>query len=349
MKQADRQLNKTDKKLRPQYFMPLYVAIFLLLFIMVVDSRAADLSADYPSRTIEYVVHNAPGTQVDVMARLVTDIIQKEKILNQPPVVINKVGGGGAVAAGYVMERKGNPYIVLSGTITTIITTPMISDIPYSYKSFTPIANLVRDGSVLVVKSDSPFKTVDDIIDEARKRPKELIQGGASAGSNEDLMGRSIQKLKGVQWKFIPFAGGEREAILNVLSGNLHFAFAGPSNVYDHVRAGKLRVLAAAVPERFLLYKDVPTFKEAGLGDPRIALNYRGVLGPPDMPEYAVKKLEAVFKKVANSDRFKKFVEDSAMQSAWMSPHEYGQFLEAETTQWKGVLSEYGLLKKKMP
>ncbi len=307
--------------------------------------QAADgASADYPSRPIEYVVHSSPGGNNDIYARMVSDIFKKEKILDQPLVVLNKVGAGGGVAMGYVFEKKGNPHVILNVSSGTHIVTTLRENVPYSIKSFTPIVNMAVDGCVLVVRNDSPFKTVDDLLAEAKKRPKELNQGGSSFTGHTNMMAKSIQKVKGVQWNFISFKN-EAEALINVLSGNVHFAFTGPDIALDHVRAGKARVLLAAAPNRYPSYKDAPTVKEAGLGE--TIMVYRGIAGPPQMPDYAVKKLAAAFKKSMDSDLFKKFVIDSMMQFAWMPTDEYRKHLAREDDEWKERLKELNLLKKK--
>ena len=337
-------MKRKDKQFGSQRTLRLCVMIFSLL--LVADhSMAADSAVDYPSRPVEYVTHVAAGNTLDVICRMISDVIKEEKLLSQPVVVVNKVGSAGAVAFGYVFERKGNPHMILAASSGTFILTPLREKLPYNYKLFTPIANMIVNGSVLVVRGDSPFKAAEDIIAEAKKRPKELIQGGASVTSNESMMGQSMQKTKGVKWNFIPFAGGDREAILNVLGGNVHFAFVNPINIIDHVRAGKLRVLLAGVPNRYPEFKDVPTIGEAGMGEPIVI--YYGIVGPPNMPDYAVKKLEPVFKKVMENSRYKKFLKDSIMQPFWMSSVEYGKFLEKTNDQWKTWLSEIDSLKKK--
>jgi putative tricarboxylic transport membrane protein len=336
-------MKKDDRQLVFQNGLHLCATIFSLLILMVVNGEAADPSANYPSRPIELVVHLGPGSNSDMFARMVTDIIQKEKVFSQPMVVVNKPGSGGAVSLAYTFERKGNPHLVLSVTLTTFICTPLLEKLPYNYKSFVPIANLVSEGGVLVVKGDSPFKTIDDLIVEAKKRPKELLQGGGSLTSNEALMGQSMQKAKGVKWNFISFAGGGSEALLNLLGGNVHFAYTDPSVVLDYVRAGKLRVLLAGAPVRYPQFKDAPTCKEAGLGEPFMA--YRGFVGPPNMPDYAVKKLEAAFKKVIEHSQFKKFIGDMSLPT-WMSPNEFSKFLDNENNRWKELLTDLNLVKK---
>ncbi len=127
------------------------------------------------------------------------------------------------------------------------------------------------------------------------------------------------------------------------LAGTVHFAFSNPTQARDHVRAGKMRVILAGAPNRYPEFNDVPTMKEAGMGE--AIVSYRGFVGPPNMPDYAVKKLEAVFKKVMENDRFKKYMENGAQLLAWMSSQEYSKFLEKETDLWRVRLSELDLLK----
>ncbi len=319
------------------------LAIVLLLFLTV-TANGANPADDYPNKPIEFVTHQPPGGSMALLGRLMDKIMKEEKILSQPLVVVNKTGSGAGMALAYVFERKANPHVVLAVGSNSFLATPLREKVPYTYKSFTPICNLIADGAVLVVRSDSPFKTVDDLIAEARRRPKQLNQSGSSFVSNESLMGKSIQKVKGVQWDYISFTG-DAEATLAVLGGNADFQFVNPSGIVEHVKAGKLRVLLNGAPSRYEAFKDVPTIKEAGLGDPIIL--YRGIAGPPDMPEYAVKKLEAAFKRAAGNVQFKKYIDDALMQPFWQPASEYSKFLDEENTRFKGWLDELGLLKKK--
>jgi len=319
------------------------LAIVLLPFLAV-TANGANPADDYPNKPIEFVTHQPPGGSMALLGRLMDKIMKEGKILSQPLVVVNKQGGGAGIALGYVYERKANPHVLLAVGSNSFLATPLREKVPYTYKSFTPICNLIADGAVLVVRSDSPFKTVDDLIAEARKRPKQLNQSGSSFVSNESLMGKSIQKVKGVQWDYISFPG-DAEATLAVLGGNADFQFVNPSGIVEHVKAGKLRVLLNGAPSRYDDFKDVPTIKEAGLGDPIIL--YRGIAGPPDMPEYAVKKLEAAFKKAMGNMQFKKYTDDALMQTFWLSSKEYSKFLDEENVRYKGWLDELGLLKKK--
>lgn len=316
--------------------------IYLLILPLAIDCRAADPADRYPSRPIEFVLHVGPGSSSDRFARVLGDIIQKEKILSQPTVIVNKQGGGAAAAMGYLYEKKADPHVVMIVS-SVYITTPILEALPYNYKTFTPIANLCYDASMLVVRSDSPFKTIDDLIAEARKRPKDLIQGCSSLSGYESLMGRVIQMETGVQWNTIPFRGGQ--SLVNLLGGNVDFIFESPVDISEHVRAGKIRPLLSGSLTRFSEFKDVPTMEEKGLG--KGIPSYRGVVGPPDMPEYAVKKLVAAFKKVTESERFQKYLDGTAGKLLYLGPAEYIKLQEELTNQQQGLLSEMDLIKKK--
>jgi putative tricarboxylic transport membrane protein len=342
MEREDGQLERNCRKMKSPLVMLCCVALYSLLLLAATDVMAADPSADnYPSKPIEYVVHSSAGGINDLMARMIGDIFQKEKTLSKPVVTVNKPGAGGGMAMGYVFAKKGDPHVILNIPTTTFIGVTLTEKLPYNIKSFTPIVNMAAQGSVMVVKKDSPFKTAQDLITEAKKRPKQLIQGGYSFTAHQSLMGRVMQKQMRVQWNFISFKN-QAEALLNVLSGNVHFAFVSPMHVEDHVRAGKLAVILNCSNERDPRFKDIPTVKEAGMGEPVMA--YRGILGPPNMPDYAVKKLTVAFKTLLNNDRYQKFSED--MEPAWMTSVEYGKLLAKEHDQLEELLGELKLLKK---
>lgn len=317
--------------------------VLALVLLLPTAARSADPAASYPSKPIEYLTHSAPGGPQNIIGHLVVEIVQKEKILPQPVVVNLKPGSGMAKAFSYLLEKRGDAHIWAGVPSSLILGTPLLVKVPYSHKDFTPIANICTDGSVLVVNTKSPYKTMDDIIVEARKRPNQLTQGGSSITSNEAMMGRTMQKIKGVQWKFVSFAG-EMEAASNVLGGNIDFAFLNPTSVIEHVRAGNLRVILAGTAERYKDFPDAQTILEAGLGDPD--MTYRGFMGPPDMPEYAVKTLEAAAKKILESERFKRHLEQSMMQPAWMDSREYGKFLEKQSAVVRNQFLEAGMLKQ---
>jgi putative tricarboxylic transport membrane protein len=301
-------------------------------------------AAPFPSKPIEVVTHNAPGAVMDVMSRLVSDIMRQEKILDQPLVVVNKQGTGGAAAMAYVLRGKGDPHMLMPMPSAIILGTPLLQKLPYNYKSFTPIANLVIDGNVLAVRTESPFKTIHDLIAEARKRPKSLTMSMTSYTAPQVMMSREIMRKQGVQWNLVNFKSNP-EALMAALGGHVDFTFSGPWSMLDHVRAGKLRILLSGTAKRYShpLLKDVPSIEELKLGD--AVVSYRGVFAAPEIPASAVKTLEAALKKAYETERFKKYIDEEVMQPGWMASGEYAKFLDVESVNVKERLIEAGELK----
>jgi putative tricarboxylic transport membrane protein len=300
-------------------------------------------AADYPVRPIEIVTHSAPGGPNNIIAHLISELVQKEKILPQPVFVTLKPGSGMATAFSYLYEKKGEDHLWAITSNGLIIGTPMRIKVPYTYKDFTPIANICVDGSVMVVSAKGALKSINDIIATAAKNPNKLVMGGSSITSNEAMMGRVMQKIKGVQWKFVSFAG-EMEAATNVMGGNIHFAFLNPSSVIEHVRAGNLRVVLAASTKRYQAFPDIPTVEEAGLGKPQIS--YRALIGAPNMPQPAVAALEAAAKKISQTAQFRKYMEQSMMQEEFMTSKQLAAFWDEDAKFVRQQLIDGGMLNK---
>jgi putative tricarboxylic transport membrane protein len=316
---------------------------FALLALGLVSLNAPALAVDYPTRPIELVTHTQPGGPNNIIGHLIIEVVQKEKILPQPLFLTLKPGSGMASGFSYLFEKKGEDHLLAITSNGLILGTPLRVKLPYTYKSFTPIANLCVDGSVMVVSAKGSLKTINDILTTAAKNPNKLVMGGSSITSNEAMMGRVMQKIKGVQWKFVSFAG-EMEAATNVMGGNIHFAFLNPSSVIEHVRAGNLRVVLAASPKRYKAFPDVPTIEEAGLGKPQIS--YRALIGPPGMPSQAVTTLEAAAKKIVDSAQFKKYMEQSMMQEQFMPAKQLAAFWDEDEKFVRQQLIEGGMLNK---
>jgi putative tricarboxylic transport membrane protein len=127
------------RRFRLQNGVTIFLTIFAMLFFTGLVGKAAGSEADFPSKPIEYVCHLGPGASMDIFGRMIADILQKEKILSQPMVVVNKPGGGGAGARAYTFERKGNPHIVHGVASSTLLITPIVEKLPINYKSLTPL------------------------------------------------------------------------------------------------------------------------------------------------------------------------------------------------------------------
>ncbi len=319
-------------------------ALASLALLVTACGSSGSSEANYPTKPIELVTHNQPGAVMDVMGRLIADIVQQEKLLNQPLTVVNKPGAGGGASFGYMLEKKGDAHTILAMPAGNLLNLPLTDDLPYSYKDFTPIANLIADGAVLVVRADSPYKTMDDLVEAARQKPKQLNMSVTSLITSQAMAARQIATLKGVEWNYVTFASVP-EGVLAVINKTVDFGFANPAYTRDHVRAGTLRVLLTGALERYEGEMSAPTMAELNLGDVRVS--YRGFWGPPEMPSYAVKKMEDTLKKVMDTQRFKDYMAQNMMQPAFRSSAEFAKLLDKENETAKKDLAAAGMLKKK--
>ena len=293
-----------------------------------------------PSRQIETVVHTGPGGGSDIFARAIAEMLQKEKLITQRMQVVNKPGGGPAEAMSYLAEKKGETHTIgfftgvwVTNPLTTVEATVTVQDL-------TPIVRLVLEPAVIAVKADSPYKTMKDFIEAAKKNPKQLGQSGGSITSRDNLMRLLLQKTTGAQWNFISFpSGGER--LSNLLGGHVQMMVIEPQEAGEQIRAGNLRVIASLTEKRLASLPNVPTIKEQGIDVPLIP-QARGVLAPPAASKEVVQYWESVFDAFVKTPTWKQYVEQNQFEDAYLKGAALNKFLDALQEQMREVLKEAG-------
>ncbi|HLN88354.1 MAG TPA: tripartite tricarboxylate transporter substrate binding protein [Candidatus Limnocylindrales bacterium] len=293
-----------------------------------------------PSKLIDTVVHTGPGGGSDIFARAIAEMLQKEKLITQRLQVVNKPGGGPAVAMSYLAEKKGDTHTI--GFYTGVwVTNPLTTvEANVTVKDLTPITRLVLEPAVIAVKADSPYKTMKDFIDAAKKSPKQLGQSGGSITSRDNLMRLLLQKSTGAQWNFISFpSGGER--LSNLLGGHVQMMVIEPQEAGEQIRAGNLRVIASLTEKRLASLPNVPTIKEQGIDVPLIP-QARGVIAPAAVPREVVHYWEGVFDRFEKTSSWKQYVEQNQFEDAYLKGAPLSKFLDDLTVQMRDVLKEAG-------
>jgi putative tricarboxylic transport membrane protein len=293
-----------------------------------------------PSKQIEAVVHTGAGGGSDIFARAIAEMLQKEKLITQRMQVVNKSGGGSAVAMSYLAEKKGETHTI--GFFTGVwVTNPLTTaEATVTVKDLTPIARLVLEPAVVAVKADSPYKDMKDFIEAAKKSPNQLRQSGGSVTGRDNLMRLLIQKATGAQWTYISFpSGGER--LSNLLGGHVQVMVIEPQEAGEHIRAGNMRVIAALTEKRLASMPNVPTIKEQGI-DVTIIPQARGVLAPPAAPKEVVQYWEAVFDRFSKSASWKQYVEQNQFEEAYLKGPALSKFFDDLTVLMRNVLKEAG-------
>jgi putative tricarboxylic transport membrane protein len=293
-----------------------------------------------PSKQIETVVHTGPGGGSDLLARAIAELLQKEKLVSQRLQVVNKSGGGSAVAMSYLAEKKGETHTI--GFFTGVwVTNPLTTaEATVTIKDLTPVVRLVLEPAVIAVKADSPYKNMKDFIDAAKKNPKQLAQSGGSVTSRDNLVRLVIQKATGAQWNFISFpSGGER--LSNLLGGHVQIMVIEPQEAGEHIRAGNLRVIASLTEKRLASLPNVPTLKEQGIDVPLIP-PARGVVVPPGVPQEVVQYWEGVFDRFSKTTAWKQYLEQNQLDDGYLKGPGLNKFFDDLTIQMRDVLKEAG-------
>ena len=294
-----------------------------------------------PTRPIEVVVHTGPGGGSDLLARGVAAMIEKEKLLPVRMQVVNKAGGGGALAPAYLAEKAGDQHTL--GFFTGVwLTNPITTDsAKVTLKDLTPIARLVLEPALIAVKADAPFKTLADFTAAAKEKPGQLKQSGGSVTSRDNVVRQLLQRSSGARWAFISFPGGG-ERIAALLGGHVNMMVIEPAEAGEHIRAGNMRVLAQVADRRLSAFPNVPTLKEAGFDVPAVP-QVRGVVAPPGIPAVNVAYWEDVFRRLTRTASWKKYLEDNQFEDGYQNSAELAKFYDDFTGTMRGILQEAGV------
>jgi putative tricarboxylic transport membrane protein len=293
-----------------------------------------------PTKPVEAVVHTGPGGGSDIFARAIADMLEREKLLEQRLQVINKSGGNSATAMAYLAEKKGDIHTIgfftgvwVTNPLTTAEAKVMINDL-------TPILRLVLEPAVIVVKADSPYKTMRDFVEAAKKSPGQLKQSGGSVTGRDNLVRLVIQRATGAKWVYVSFpSGGERVA--NLLGGHVDLMVIEPQEAGEHIRAGTMKVIAVATEKRLPSFPEVGTLKEQGINVPVIP-QARGVLAPSAVPKDVLQYWEGIFDRFHQTPSWKKYLEQNQFEDGYLKGAELNKFIDGLTAQMRDVLKEAG-------
>ncbi len=270
---------------------------FIALLLTAV--AASGFGADYPTKPITLMVPWAAGGGTDTGARILAAIAEKK--MGQPIVVINKVGAGSQVGLTELARQKPDGYYigcVSMPALNTIILDPERKAV-FDVDSFLPIINQVLDPGLIWVKADSPYKTLKDLLDDAKKRPMEVRASTTGILGDDHLAILMMQEAAGVKFRIVHFEGGAQQ-FTATLGGQVDVSFDNVGSVVTKIKAGQVRGLAVMDPQRSKFLPDVPTTVE--LGFPHVISNStRGILGPKGIPDPVVKKIQSVFSEAMKS------------------------------------------------
>jgi putative tricarboxylic transport membrane protein len=280
---------------------------------------------DFPNKPVQLMVAYPAGGSTDIAARIVASIA--EKALGQPIVVVNKGGAGGQVGWTELVRQRPDGYYIcfinLPAT-NTVILDPDRRAI-FTEKDFTPIINQVLDPGVIWVRADSPYKTVQDLIDAAKKAPNTIRAATTGILSDDHLaILMTEEAAPGAVFRLVHLEGGAAQ-FKEIMAGNIDVAFDNVGSITTRVKSGEVRALAVMDDVRSKFLPDVPTMRE--LGYPTVMSNStRGIAGPKGMPEPIVAKLRDVLKKAMEDPEHVSKLESQGLAIKIMVGEEYAKY-----------------------
>lgn len=288
----------------------------------------------FPSKAVNLVVPFSAGSGADIFARTLAK--EAEKHLGQPVVVENKPGGSGAIALSYLLSQPADGYTLATHSRTFSF---LLADDKSSFNpdQFAYIARINGESSALMVKNDGKFKSLDGFIQYAKANPGKVKVSGPGSGSFHHMVALNLQKEADIQFTWIPYDGG-KEAVLDVLGGNVDAVIATASNGKAQIDAGKLKILAVSSSKRSEKYPDVMTYKEAGY--PVEEILWRGVFGKKGIPADRAKILEEAFLKALETPEWKKYMQDFAQEEAQMTSADFTGYVKTEVEKTKQFLQQ---------
>jgi tripartite-type tricarboxylate transporter receptor subunit TctC len=307
--------------------------------VAMVAAGGAASAQSFPSKAVHIFVPYAAGGGVDILARTLGDVVSRQ--WGQPVVVENRPGAGGVVASQALVTSPPDGYtliVVASGHATNPF---LYAKIPYdTFKDFAPISLLASSPNILLVRADSPFKTLGDVIAQARSKPGSLSFGHAGTGTSTHLAGELLKNLAGIDLNAIPYKGGA-PSINDLLGGQIPMSFNnGPESV-GQLEAGTVRALAVTTASRAPFLPNVPSMAETVPGyDTEV---WWGLLGPAGMPPDLVAKLSHDFVAALNTEPVKERLAKLGAALIGSSPEQFDAKIQTDYKKWGPIIEAAGM------
>ena len=283
----------------------------------------------YPSKPIALIVPFPPGGVADIVGRPFAEALSRE--LKTPVIIENKPGAGGGIGMGAVAKAKADGYTLLMA-LSSISILPeadkVLGRAPlYQLDQFTPIARLTADPTILAVRADSPWKTLQDFVADARRRPGAITYGSSGNYGTMHVPMEMFAHRADVKLLHVPFTGGG-PAVVALLGGQVDALSTGPSTVLQHVKAGKVRVLASWGDHRLASLPDVKTLTESGFD--AVFFQWCALFAPAGTPEPVLSRLREAARVAAADPRFVNTLATVETPVQYLDAPEMRRFWEAD-------------------
>ena len=339
-----------SKASRPRHATAFAIAAAIVASTAIAPSAHAQTWE--PTKPVQFIIPAGTGGGADQMARFLQGVIQKNNLMKQPLVVVNKGGGAGAEGFLEVKKSKGDPHNIII-TLSNLFTTPYGTGVPFSWKDMTPVSMLALDQFILWVNAETPYKSAKDFIDAVKAGDdKKFKMGGTGSKQEDQIITALLEKTVTLPKKFtyVPYAGGGAVAV-QLVGKHVDSTVNNPIEAVSQWKAGALRPLCIFDAQRSIYknkvtatesWADIPTCREGGVDVSYQML--RGIFMSPDVKPEQVAYFVEVFKKVLATPEWQKFMEDGAFNQTFMAGDEYLKWVEAADKQHYDLMKEAGFL-----
>jgi len=316
------------------------LALLLLPLLLLFMGTPVWGQEPYPSKPIQITVPYPPGGTSDLTARILSGKLGG--LLKQSVVVVNKPGGGGALGIQTIAAARPDGYSVLTAPPGIVIVPLITPRAAFSLRDFLPVSLAVSTPNVITVKSDSPFKTFEDLVEYARKNPGKLNFSSAGPGTTPHFAGELFKLETKTTITHVPM-GGEAPAVAGLLGGHVELSLVSIGAVQKHLQAGTLRALATTYHKRLKDWPDVPTTNEKGY--PAIlAVAWHGYFVPAKTPPDIARTLEGAFEAALRDKEVIALIEKAGMIVENLNAEAAARFLKEEEERWTRVARAAGML-----
>ena len=315
--------------------------IVLTAVLCGVTCLASAQTAPWPTRAITMIVPFPPGGLADLVARPVAEAMSRE--LGQPVVIENKAGAGGGIGMSQAAKAKPDGYTILMAlsSLTVIPEADAVLARPamFALSDLRPIARFTADPTVLAVRADSPWKTVQQFVDDAKKRPGAINYGSSGSYGTMHVPMEILSQNAGIKLTHIPFTGAG-PAVVALLGGQIDAVSSGPATVLQQVKAGKLRVLGHWGTTQLAALPDAPSLKDAGYNAEYA--QWSGLFIPAGVPESIAQRLRAAARAAALDAKVKEVILNAGSPVQYQDSPEFEKYVQADAARMSAVVKRIG-------
>lgn len=347
--------SRMDKKQKEALSLRKSILFFIVIILLLItgcslptQSGSINEKGEWvPDRSIEIIAPAGAGGGWDTTARMLARTIEEEGLADHSFGVVNKPGGGGAVAWSYIHKRKDPHNIFVSSPPLQFVY--LNGQSPFGYEDFTPIANLIADYGAFAVREDAKWNTLDELFADMREDPGSVtVAGTSSPGSMDHMQFMIFAEKAGVDITKIRYISDQDGGgITSVLNGSVDVVSTGVMDAADQARAGKMKILGITAPKRIEgdeFLETLPTAMEQGIDAEFII--WRGMFGPPNMTPVQLAYYENIFRETSESEGFGEIRDMFGWDEMFMDSKEFKNFLDEQSEELESILIELGFIEE---